>query len=286
MGKLYLLICILSFPIGLPAQSLLWKISGNGLESPAYLLGTYHIVEGIFLDSIPGYAEAFSKAEQVIKEIDEKDFAQHAGSVRQIVRMPVDTTLKDLVSKPDYRVVKRKFREVTHIPLFFFKKMKPLLICLYMQVEISKGSINGGRNVIGMDSYIEREARRNNKQIVGVDDMLNVLESYFNNFSLHEQAEALVTFAKHPETGKTDVGLYVYKKFDLEKLQEFVVSSTNPVLYALLVEGRNNYWMQKLAVLIHEKPSLIVVGAGHLPGEKGLLCQFKKLGYTVEPVLK
>lgn len=39
--------------IGIQAQ-LLWKISGNGLSKPSYIIGTYHLAPASFADSIPG----------------------------------------------------------------------------------------------------------------------------------------------------------------------------------------------------------------------------------------
>jgi uncharacterized protein YbaP (TraB family) len=35
---------------------------------------------------------------------------------------------------------------------------------------------------------------------------------------------------------------------------------------------------------MHEKSLVIAVGAGHLPGEKGLISLLKKEGYTVTPI--
>jgi hypothetical protein len=44
---------------GVNAQ-LLYKISGNGLEKPSYIVGTYHLAPGNFADSIPGLKDAFA----------------------------------------------------------------------------------------------------------------------------------------------------------------------------------------------------------------------------------
>ena len=41
---------------------------------------------------------------------------------------------------------------------------------------------------------------------------------------------------------------------------------------------------QKLKELLPEKSILIAVGAGHLPGEKGVINLLRKEGYEVTPV--
>jgi len=52
----------------------------------------------------------------------------------------------------------------------------------------------------------------------------------------------------------------------------------------LLVYSRNRRWMQSLQFVLRTKPTLIAVGAGHLPGEQGMLTLLKKAGFTLKPV--
>lgn len=39
-----------------------------------------------------------------------------------------------------------------------------------------------------------------------------------------------------------------------------------------------------MPALMQTAPTLFVVGAGHLPGEQGMLSLLKEKGYTVEPM--
>ena len=52
----------------------------------------------------------------------------------------------------------------------------------------------------------------------------------------------------------------------------------------LLLYNRNRNWAEKLKILMNDKSLVVAVGAGHLPGEKGLINLLKKAGYKVEPV--
>lgn len=52
----------------------------------------------------------------------------------------------------------------------------------------------------------------------------------------------------------------------------------------VLLDNRNNYWMQQLPKLMKEESLLVAVGALHLAGKSGLVNQFKDKGYTVIPV--
>jgi uncharacterized protein YbaP (TraB family) len=47
---------------------------------------------------------------------------------------------------------------------------------------------------------------------------------------------------------------------------------------------RNANWAKKLENLLPEKGLVIAVGAGHLPGKKGVINLLREAGYKVEPV--
>ena len=51
-----------------------------------------------------------------------------------------------------------------------------------------------------------------------------------------------------------------------------------------LIYGRNAAWVEKMPAMMGEASTLFVVGAAHLPGEKGVLELLKAKGYTVEAV--
>ena len=52
-----------------------------------------------------------------------------------------------------------------------------------------------------------------------------------------------------------------------------------------LLYARNADWTEKIPAIIADTPTLFVVGAAHLPGERGVLKLLKKKGYTVEPLM-
>jgi uncharacterized protein len=78
----------------------------------------------------------------------------------------------------------------------------------------------------------------------------------------------------------------VYRKQDLQKIEELTTKSEAGLdqFLDLLIYGRNHRWMQALELVLRTKPSLIAVGAGHLPGDQGMLALLKKAGFTLKPV--
>jgi uncharacterized protein YbaP (TraB family) len=51
-----------------------------------------------------------------------------------------------------------------------------------------------------------------------------------------------------------------------------------------LINNRNADWLTKMPAIMSAKPTFFAVGAGHLPGDKGVLQLLKNAGYTVEGV--
>ena len=52
----------------------------------------------------------------------------------------------------------------------------------------------------------------------------------------------------------------------------------------ILLYNRNVNWANKLQTLMPQNAVVIAVGAGHLPGDKGVINLLRKAGYKVDPV--
>ena len=48
---------------------LLWKVSGNGLNQPSYIIGTHHLAPFSIMDSIAGLKKAMNETQQVYGEM-------------------------------------------------------------------------------------------------------------------------------------------------------------------------------------------------------------------------
>ena len=68
MKKILGILLFIGIALNANAQ-LLWKISGNGLEKPSYILGTHHLAPLSIKDSIAGLPEAVDGTSQVYGEV-------------------------------------------------------------------------------------------------------------------------------------------------------------------------------------------------------------------------
>ena len=68
MKKTLVFMLLLCITLGAQAQ-LLWKVSGNGLDRPSYVIGTHHLAPLSVKDSIANLQQAIDQTEQVYGEI-------------------------------------------------------------------------------------------------------------------------------------------------------------------------------------------------------------------------
>src|SRR5436190_13742076 len=86
-------------------NTLLWKISGNGIEKPSYLFGTIHMLcaDDAVLSS--NMQKVIRNCDEVYFEVDIDNLFEMLGAMNKM-KMKGDTTLRDLVSEEDYKKVK------------------------------------------------------------------------------------------------------------------------------------------------------------------------------------
>ena len=94
MKKTLALVMLLCIALGAQAQ-LLWKVSGNGLDRPSYVMGTHHLAPLSIKDSISALQQAIDQTEQVYGELvmDEAMKPENMMKMQQAMMLPADTTL-------------------------------------------------------------------------------------------------------------------------------------------------------------------------------------------------
>jgi uncharacterized protein YbaP (TraB family) len=266
-------------------NTLLWKISGNGLEKPSYLFGTIHMLCAADATLSDNMKKAISTCDEVYFEVDLDNLFEMFGAISQM-KMKGDTTLHDLLSDKDYAKVKAYFESKgSMLPFSMLETYKPMLAASTLE----QGSLPC-ENTAMMEQVIMQEAKQYNKKIKGMETMAyqaGVLDS----IPYKLQAEQLVSYIDSAMKGNVEDKqlkemFEAYKSQDLHKLEELMIETDAGIagFTDILLYHRNRNWVNKLKTLLPAKSLLIAVGAGHLPGDKGLITLLRKLGYTITPV--
>lgn len=266
-------------------NTLLWKISGNGMEKPSYLFGTVHMIckSDAFLSN--NLVNAIEKADRVYLELDMDNLIEMLGAMKNM-KMNNDTTLADLLTPEEYQLAKKYFEEnVTMLPFSVLETYKPMVASSLLMESTMLCD-----DQVAMEQLVMEEAKKKNKRIDGLETMAYQL-SIFDSIPYKLQAKELL---KGISTGKKEADsekefrelMEAYKAQDLTKLGNMISKSDDGLLQYedLLLGNRNRNWVAKLKTLLQEKSLVVAVGAGHLPGEKGLINLLRKEGYKVTPV--
>ena len=266
-------------------NSLLWKISGNGLKKPSYLFGTIHMLckdDAVLSDSLKNIIK---NVKEVYFEVDLDNMFEMLGVMGKM-KMKGDTTLQDLLSIADYEKVKNYFEtKGSMLPFSMLETYKPMLAASTLQ----QGGLPCETTAM-MEQVIMEEAKQYNKSIKGLESM-GYQASVLDSIPYKLQAEQLVSYIDNAiKGGDEDMELSemldAYKNQDLQKLEEMLMKSDPSIsnYTDILLYNRNHNWVKKLKELLPEKSLLVAVGAGHLPGKEGCINLLRKEGYKVTPV--
>ncbi|MEI9944842.1 MAG: TraB/GumN family protein [Chitinophagaceae bacterium] len=263
-------------------NTLLWKITGNGLTKPSYLFGTIHLLcadDAVLSDNMK---KAIKGADNVYLEVDMNNMMEIFGAIGKM-KMQGDTTLQDLLSKDDYQKVKTYFEEnASMIPFSMLQTFKPILAA-----SVVEGGSLECENTAMMEQVIMDEAKQSDIEVKGLETM-SYQAGILDSIPYKLQAEELLNYIKN--SSKEDKQMSelwkAYNEQDLKKLEALMIQSDIGMnsYTDILLFNRNRNWVKKLKDLFPGKSLVIAVGAGHLPGEKGVINLLKKEGYTLTPV--
>lgn len=285
--------------VGVNAQ-LLYKISGNGVGKPSYIVGTYHLAPASYVDSIPGANEVLASVEQVCGEVDMAEMESVAGvqKVMAAMMLPDGKSLSDILSDEEMGKLNAFMNEVMgadlNNPLIAAQlgKMTPAAIANQLQlVQYMKMTPGFNPNAL-IDSYFQSEAKKTDKPVIGFETIDFQISVLYTGSTIERQKEQLICMIDNQEYNQMVMEqltkAYFSQDIDavLAVTEEKLGTScdSTPEEEEALIFGRNADWVEKIPAIIGDKSTLFVVGAAHLPGECGVLELLKKEGYTVEAV--
>ena len=266
-------------------NTLLWRISGNNLSKPSYLFGTIHLLCANDIELSETLKTAIKETDKVYLELDMDNLFEMMQAVQKM-KMRNDTTLSDLLSESDYKKVKAFFTSKSSmIPFSILETYKPMLAAsMIMQTSTDCD------NAISMEQIIMQQAKQDRKEIKGMETMTYQL-SIFDSIPYEVQAKQLLAFITENDTEDKASKEYeemasAYRNQELNKLEMLINKEEFGVgnFADLLLYNRNRNWVVTMGKIFSANSAVIAVGAGHLPGEKGVINLLRKAGYKVDPM--
>lgn len=269
--------------IGADAASSLWKASSE--KGTLYIQGSSHILKPEHYPLAPTIETAYSNSTALILEVDMKDML--SPKTQQLIMgkamLEPPQSLQNILSPETYANLEKACKE-TGLPMEAIQQFKPWFATTTLTlVKMQKMGFDSNN---GLDKYFYDKAMADSKEVIGLetltmqidlfDSLSNTDPDSFVNHSLNE--------IKLLEPQVNDL-ITAWETGDMATLEKLMKESFNeyPDLYRTFVTDRNKDWAVKLSKMIKKDETyMVVVGAGHLPGELGLLKLMENNGFTIE----
>ena len=299
MKKILLLAALIAgFACNTQSQ-ILYRISGKGLESPSYIVGTYHLAPSSFADSIPGMKTAIEGTQQVCGELDLMDAFKPENTARLMkARMlPEGVTLSSLLTAEQLERLNALLLEVMGSNLkdeafaAQVENITPVALSTTLSLTAYMKEMPSFNPMDLIDNYFQTLALQNDKSVKGfetVDFQMGVLY----DVPLEKQVDDLMCLVDNFEEAQKMANRITTSYFtqNLQQIDEVLEEEsemncgTTEEDEETLIYNRNRNWVEMMPEMMAEQPTLFVVGAAHLCGEKGVLKLLEEAGYTVEGV--
>lgn len=263
-------------------NTLLWQISGNGLQQPSYIFGTMHILCSNDVKLGDSLKNVIKDVGKIYFEVDMDDMMEMMG-VMAYIKMNNNQKLSDLLTPEEYKKLQDYFaKNPFPMPLQMMESFKPFFISSI--IEEQRMTCTDKK---GMEQLIMDEATQYKKEIKGLETM-KFQASVFDSIPYQEQAKELVKSLDSMDAGseQTKELISVYKQQDLKKIEALSSKEDEGMekYMNLLLYNRNADWVTKIGNITPTGSYLFAVGAAHLAGNKGVLNLLKQKGYAVKPV--
>ncbi|KRD62702.1 polysaccharide biosynthesis protein GumN [Flavobacterium sp. Root935] len=256
-------------------NSLLWEVSGKGLEKPSYLYGTIHMIcsKDYFLSEKA--KKAFDASNKLYLEINFTD-PNEMSQMQQLAmgKEPLSKKLSpEQLAKLDLILKKSTGMSVQQVDSFSLLTVLSLISmksfgCTdlkFYEMEFSDAAKKRNVSISGLETVKAQFEILENAY--SNDEILKILEE-----STSEESEQLVTAYKN-ENIDSMYALTTDEKFTSEKTKKQIL------------DNRNLNWVKAMPELMKQNRVFFAVGAGHLGGEFGVINLLRKEGYTVKPIM-
>lgn len=256
-------------------NSLLWEVSGKGLQKSSYLYGTIHMIcsKDYFLSEKA--QKAFEKSDKLFLEINFTD-PNEMSQMQQLAmgKEPLSKKLTpEQLTKLDSILKKRTGMSVQQVDSFNLVTVLSL---------ISMKSF-GCTDLKFYEMEFSDAAKKRNVSITGLESVKAQFEILENAYS-NDEMLALLEESTPEETVEL---VDAYKKENIEAMYAFSTDKrfTSEKTKKQILDNRNLNWVKQMPELLKQNGIFIAVGAAHLGGEYGVINLLRKEGYTVKPVM-
>lgn len=269
-------------------QSLLWKVSGNGLTRPSYLYGTMHVSEKMVFQLGDPFFNAIQEVDAVALELEPEAWLQSMFS---------GNGFSDFGSEEDFY----DGRSATLEGFFTFDRdiqMKvgsvlgfdpPLLNYMLFRFDSYGESADFEENT-WLDMYIYQTGKKLGKKSLGLETYAQ--STLYGRLARKAEVNEKIQKSHDAEDRKKMIELQsqiepAYRRQDLDLVDSISSKTNSPAFNRYILVERNKIFVSNIDSILRSGSSLFAaMGCAHLPGKEGVIEMLRQMGYAVEPVDK
>ena len=263
-------------------NTLLWQVSGKGLQHSSFLFGTFHLMCREDIHFSNQLKEAVKASDEMYMELDMDDPSTLLSSMLYM-NMKDGKKLSDFYTPEEYKKLQTYFTDSLGMPMMLLQRTKP-----YFLVALLYPKMMNCTSPSGVEEELLKIAKEDKKEIKGLETVqfqASVFDSIPYGWQAKELMKNIDSFSVYKK--EFDEMIHLYKNQQLDSMQNMLAKSgSGSAKYDnLLVNDRNKKWVKELNEIMKKESVFVAVGAGHLTGKYGLISLLKKEGYMVEPLM-
>ncbi len=264
-------------------KNCLWKVSSK--QNTVYLLGSIHLMREEAYPLNKSIEDAYQDTQTLVLEINLDEASSSAALLlmRSKGLYPAGQTLRENVSAQSFELVKKKTEELG-LDFQQISRLRPWLITITLAaVQLEQ---LGYDPTLGIDKHFFDLAKKDKKEVLNFEsieyqvNLLEGLSSGNQEAALRETIQEMDLFKKEFEEI-----IKAWSNGEIKKLEELLLDSFKeyPELLDQLLLQRNKNWAPKIEGFLNRKGNvMVVVGAAHLVGNRGVIEMLRQKGYVVE----
>jgi len=286
-----ILFCFLSFFVVTPIyaendKAFVWEVTAG--SNTVYLMGSMHFADSSFYPLRKEIEQAFDRSSHLVVELDVNNIQpekynqilQEKGSYKN------GKTIEDVLSEETWLQLRQSLQKL-NIDYDAIKNYKPgILVLTLSAIQVAQMGFDPN---LGIDIYFLRKAAKQaGKQIVELETLQQQLDLFIDMpdgelllkeslFSLDESESVMVDMVQFWKQGDEEK---MNKLLFEDALNEYPAFSK---IYDSLFYERNRQMTIEIEDMLKQQEGyFVVVGSGHLIGEKGIVNTLKEKGYEVK----
>ncbi len=271
-------------PLSQSKKNFLWKVQSKA--ATVYVLGSIHFLKKEMYPLNESIEKAFDQSDVLVVEANLNEVGKvDMQKFMRVALYPEKDSLEKHLSTETYEWVKKELPEFG-LPLELANKQKPWFLALTLvSIEILKLGFDPN---YGIDKHFLSKATGKKKilELESIDSQVDL----FSNLSEKEEELYLLSTLKDLKVAEQEVNKLIeaWALGETTSMESIIMRKVKEdprvsIIYDKLLYERNKNMVTKIEDYLKGKETyFVVVGAGHLVGNKGIIELLKGKGYLIE----